>query len=213
MVYIYMHRRGNYRQSSPSSMASPLSPPFGREVPPSRFLSPLSSANPSAGADGSAASVTPGSSSEGGATSDTRTSTTASPSLDGVAHGAVDGGVLQQACPPNTSRLDGPNFLHAFYKWSCREFSEPAEADPAQPARGVPGEGVGGGGDEGSVGVSGVVGDHQPLQKKRQPERPPNHRHEPTESLGYDGALQLYFRKRNSHIHEAAEVRRRCDVA
>lgn len=202
-----MHRRGNYCQSSPSSVASPLSPPFGREVPSSRFLSPLANANPSAG-------ITPGSSSEGGATSDTMTSTTASPSLDGVPHGAGDGGGLQQVHPPNTSRLDGPNFLHAFYKWSCREFSEPAEADPAQPAPDVPSEGLGGGADGEGVDICGVVGDQQQLlQKQRQPERPPNHRHEPTESLGYDGALQLYFRKRNTRIHEAAEVRRRCDVA
>ena len=37
-----------------------------------------------------------------------------------------------QAVPPATCGLNQPHLLHAFYKWSCREFSEPVEAAPAQ---------------------------------------------------------------------------------
>lgn len=48
-----------------------------------------------------------------------------------------------------------------------------------------------GAGASGGGGFDGVEGEHV---------------HEPTDALGYEGALHLYFKKRNTRVHEAADV-------
>lgn len=104
------------------------------------------------------------------------------------------------------SGLDGPDLLHAFYTWSCREFSEPAPIAPAfltptmaEEDKGEWDGGVWGGG----VAAAGPVPDVRMHDNQPKIE---GHRHDPLEELDYEGSLQLYFRKRNLAVAEAADV-------
>lgn len=180
---------------------------------------------------------------------------------------------LPQVIPPTTSRLDQLDLLHSFYRWCCREFSEPAP--PSEPrrfpdvsvaaaagvmngsivtassfmnssnsihtlgvvpsvasftsgshtigsanGRGVEravystsGSGdclrVNGGGSRCGTGVdvrgNGVRGLGGGGGKSKQAELP-EHSHGPFEGLGSEGALDLYFKRRNLGVHGAAKV-------
>lgn len=181
---------------------------------------------------------------------------------------------LPNVVPPTTSRLDQLDLLHSFYRWCCREFSEPAP--PSEPRRfpdvsvaaaagvmdgsivtasgfvnspnsshtlgvapsgvsfstgspstastngrgvenrtvcGTSGSGdcfkVNGGGGRCGTGVdgrgSGVRGIGGGGGKSKQAELP-EHSHGPFESLGSEGALDLYFKRRNLAVHGAAKV-------
>lgn len=248
---------------------------------------------------GGEAVSTPGASSVA-SSNDTRTSTSstalASPCSDissaGRGRGGGTGGRggesgagsstfvgFPQVVPPTTSRLDHPDLLHSFYRWCCREFSEPAP--PSEPRR-FPDVSAAAGVTDGSIvtasgfvnspnschtlgvaplastngrgletrAVCGTSGSSDGLivnggggrcgagvdvrgcggrglgggggGKSKQAELP-EHSHGPFESLGSEGALDLYFKRRNLGVHGAAKVKylrggfvirglRRCNV-
>ena len=161
-----------------------------------------------------------------------------------------------QAVPPATSDLDQPHLLHAFYKWSCREFSEPVRPAPAQvvpdvarlaapvkPERRLvdgflPGVVATHGGvaaaaaverpgaaREEAAGGSGIQTERTLWQKQQddlsaqqqkklriqqqqqqQQLLRQQHRHDPVDSLSFEGSLHLYLKDRNLRAHDGADV-------
>lgn len=143
---------------------------------------------------------------------------------------------LQRIRPPARSRLDSPFLFHAFYKWSCRGFSEPgppAAMTMTSPAAsdedGRPlseresdyyppedyddddprSKEAGGSEDADAATVEGSSRNEDDMDggTRGNCERNPSHPHDPIDALRYEGALTLYFKKRNLRVHAAAEVR------
>ena len=229
--------------------------------------------------------------------SDSSGSSSGGGSGSGTVRALLSGGSsngLPQVVPPATSRLDQPDLLHSFYRWCCREFSEPAT--PPRPRRapdlsdrisgdksdgsttfspvasvsgalapspsgssvasfsftGTPvvhGSSVGDNGVSGTSGGTGDVstcggagrgignangrrsdgsviacaecgaqdcgspgyrsgggrGGGMGTLKSKQVDTP-EHSHGPSESLAIEGALDLYFKRRNLAVHAAAKV-------
>lgn len=183
-----------------------------------------------------------------------------------------------QAVPPAACDLNEAHMLHSFYKWSCREFSEPVAPPPAPVVPDVvdlvapakkqqvqqvqqqgpaaeffaglsPGGGppAAWGGEAAAVGMMHVVGSmgNPPLpplssspyfaqqyeedkqsahEARKEQERQrqkrelqelrerqlllQHHRHEPVDSLSYEGGHHLYVKTRNIRAHEEADVSR-----
>lgn len=133
------------------------------------------------------------------------------------------------------SGLDSPHLLHAFYKWSCREFSEPASAGSAATAP-LAAAAAGSAAAAASAAADSTAMNLSPTSSgdveewvspdsrgklipvsavpsgmgagagTEQEEEEPYHAHEFTDALGYDGALRLYFKRRNTRMHESSDV-------
>lgn len=205
------------QELSSSGSTSPPSPPSGPVMIGngtgltdfSRFLSPVGHTTPpmrTTVASGGLDTISTPSSLSEGSSNGTTLSTYSNSTPGNGDFGLRSGGGLPPAVPPAQSGLDQPHLLHAFYRWSCKEFSEPAGASPAMPAPVVEPEddqGRRGGGLRdavgGSVSSSPMIGQQQQQQH--------GHGHEPLESQGYEGALQLYFKKRNTRVHQEAKVK------
>lgn len=183
-----------------------------------------------------------------------------------------------QAVPPAACGLNEAHMLHSFYKWSCREFSEPVTPPPAPVVPDVvdlaapakkqhqhqqvqqqggaadffaglsPGRGPAAawGGEAAAVGMMSVGGsmgnpalpplsspyfaqqyeeDKQSAHETRKEQERQrqkrelqelrerqlllqHHRHEPVDSLSYEGGHHLYVKTRNIRVHEEADVSR-----
>lgn len=132
--------------------------------------------------------------------------------------------------------LEGASLLHAFYRWCCREFNEPAQtsgqnaevstaaavaAVAAAVALGPHGR-DGGGAGGGFAPVAPVPATEAPghgwgggspataagagVARAGGAEAVCDYEHVPLDPLSYDGSMRLHFKERNTRVHEAADV-------